>query len=246
MTDDENVFDPREDKEYANFLRGEQLAQAARADAQQLEAARLWTPPEWPTSAYDQLADGAPEIDYIIQDWWGGNGQINAQKKAGKTTLLVNVGVSLVTRKPFLGRFEVNAESDCRVMYMNMELTKGQFNKWLKDMEVPDEALKRLVVYHGRENGRLDFNNDAVVDWLITRLRADGISILLMDPLGSFYDQPNGGDPNAAYLRWWTKVEHIVLQANLRGTLIAHHTGFSEDGCEPTHAARARWRTNQT
>ena len=133
--------------------------------------------------------------------------QVNAQKKSGKTTLLMNAAASLVTGEPFLGRFEVAVESDCRVGYLNMELTKGQFNRWLADMALPDDGLKRLVPYHGREHGRLDLTNDAAAEWVVRWLQDAGISVLIMDPLGSFYDQPSGGDPNAAYLRWWARLE---------------------------------------
>jgi len=63
--------------------------------------------------------------------------------------------------------------------------------------------------------------------------------VLIMDPLGAFYDQPSGGDPNAAYLRWWARLEHVVLQAGLRGVLIIHHTGYSEDGANRARGASA-------
>jgi hypothetical protein len=170
---------------------------------------------------------------------WSGNAQVNAQKKSGKTTLLLNAAAALVTREPFLGRFEVNVESDCRVGYLNMELTKGQFNRWLADMNIPDDALKRLVLYHARESGRLDFANGAAAEWTIDWLKHEGINVLLLDPLGSFYDQPISGDPNPPYLRWWARLEHIVLQAELRGVLIAHHAGYSEDGGNRARGASA-------
>lgn len=232
-------WDPRQDDQYEDFLRGERMAQAARVDAMRLEAAQTWTAPPAPASAYDQLAEETPEVDWVFRDLWAGIAQVNAQKKSGKTTLLMNAAAALVTNEPFLGRFDVNVDSDCRVGYLNMELTKGQFNRWLADMALPDDALKRLHLYHGREYGRLDFTNDAVADWVAHWLREASISVLLMDPLGSFYDQPSGGDPNAAYLRWWARLEHVVLQAGLRGVLIAHHAGYSEDGGNRARGASA-------
>jgi hypothetical protein len=96
-----------------------------------------------------------------------------------------------------------------------------------------------LVPYHGREHGRLDLTNDAAADWAIRWLRDVGITVLLMDPLGSFFDQPNGGDPNAAFLRWWAALEHVVLEASLRGVLIAHHAGYSEEGGNRARGASA-------
>lgn len=232
-------WDPRRDDRYDEFLRGERMAQAARVDAMRLEAAQAWTAPPCPASAYDQLAEEPPEVDWVFRDLWAGIAQVNAQKKSGKTTFLMNAAAALVTNEPFLGRFDVNVDSDCRVGYLNMELTKGQFNRWLADMALPDDALKRLHLYHGREHGRLDFTNDAATEWVIRWLREAGITVLLMDPLGSFYDQPSGGDPNAAYLRWWARLEHIVLKAGLRGVLIAHHAGYSEDGGNRARGASA-------
>ncbi|MFG1933032.1 AAA family ATPase [Mycobacterium sp. NPDC048908] len=232
-------WDPRKDDEYDDFLRGERLVQAARVDAKRLEAAQAWTPPAYPVSAYEQLAEQPPEVGWIFRDLWSGIAQVNAQKKSGKTTLLLNAAASLVTGEPFLRRFEVNVDTDCRVGYLNMELTKGQFNRWLADMALPDDALKRLHLYHGREYGRLDLTNDAAAEWIIQWLRDAGITVLLMDPLGSFYDQPSGGDPNAAYLRWWARLEHVVLQAELCGVLIAHHAGYSEDGGNRARGASA-------
>lgn len=232
-------WDPRQDDEFNDFLRAERLAQAAHAEARRLEAAQAWSAPPYPASAYEQLADEPPDVDWIFGDVWSGIAQVNAQKKSGKTTLLMNAAASLVTGEPFLGRFEVEAESDCRVGYLNMELTKAQFNRWLSDMALPEDALKRLVPYHGREHGRLDLTNDAAAEWVVRWLRSTGISVLVMDPLGSFYDQPSGGDPNAAYLRWWERLEHVVLLADLRGVLIAHHTGYSEDGGNRARGASA-------
>lgn len=210
-----------------------------RAEAKRRFAAQLWLPPPYPKSLYDQLAEGAPEADYIMDDLWSGVLQVNAHKKSGKTTLMINAARSLVTGEPFLGRFGVNVESDCRVAYLNMELPRGQFNNWLLEMDLPDAAQKRIIPYHGRESGRLDFGNDQAVEWLVRWLRDEGISIALLDPLGSFYDQPSGGDPNAAYLRWWAVLEDVVLRAGLRGVWIGHHSGFSEDAANRACGASA-------
>lgn len=210
-----------------------------QSEALRRQTAELWTPPPYPATAYEQLAEAPPEVDWIFRDLWSGNAQVNAQKKSGKTTLLMNAAGSLVTREPFLGRFEVQAEPDCRVGYLNMELTKGQFNRWLADMDLPDDALKRLVPYHGREYGSLDLSNDAAAEWVTRWLLDEGISLVLLDPLGEFYDQPSGGDPNSAYLRWWAHLKHVVLQSQLRGVLIAHHAGYSEDSANRARGASA-------
>lgn len=232
-------YDPRGDDEFDEYLRKARLFRAAETDARRMEAAAAWTMPPVPTSAYEQLAEAPPEVEWIFRDLWVGNAQINAQKKSGKTTFAMNAAASLLTRDPFLGRFDVDVESDCRVGYLNMELTKAQFNRWTSEMALPDEALKRLYPYHGREHGNLDFTNSAAAEWVVRWLRAAGITVVIMDPLGSFYEQPSGGDPNAAYLRWWRHLESVVREAELRGVLIVHHSGYSEDGGNRARGASA-------
>jgi len=212
-----------------------------RRAVKDFEAGRGWMPPPKPLSLYEQLDEEGPQVDYIFEGLWSGNLQLNAQKKAGKTTLMMNAARSLVTRTRFLGRFDVNAESDSRVAFLNMELPKAQFNQWFSDMGLPDEAKKRIVPYHGRQHGSLDFSNPRAVDWLANWLSGESISVIFLDPLVAFYDAGRwgSGDPNTTFLRWWTVFESLVLQANLRGVWIGHHTGFSEDAANRGRGASA-------
>lgn len=233
-------FDPRRDKQFKDFVRGEHMVLAARAEAQRAESERLWTPPPQPTTLYEQLEEGVPEVDWVIEDLVpAGNVQVNAQQKAGKTTLVMNMVRALLVNEPFLGRFRVNVRPDTRIAYLNMELPKQQFLAWLADMQVPADAAKRLDVYHARQYGfgALDFRNDRAVDWIVSWLRDNGVDTLAADPLGALYNAARwgGGDPNAAYLQWWARLEEVVRLAELRCVLIAHHTGFAE-----ASAGRAR------
>jgi hypothetical protein len=211
-------------------------------EAKRQDAAELWVPPEYPPSLYEQLEEAPDEsVDWIFDELWHGNVQINAQKKSGKTTLMLNALRSLVTGEPFLGRFAVNVQSDCRVGFLNMELTRTQFNGWLREMDLPAEAQKRIVPYHARAYGALDMSNDRAVEWLIGWLRDEGIHIPFFDPLSSFFNATRwgSGDPNDSYLRWWGVYEHVVLEAKLRGTWIGHHAGHSEEAGNRARGASA-------
>jgi hypothetical protein len=200
-------------------------------DAKALRESRLWSPPPRPLSLYEQLEEDVPESDYIFDGFWSGNLQLNAQKKAGKTTVMMNAAGSLVTQKPFLGRFAVNTEPDCRVAFLNMELPQSQFNLWFQEMGLSAEARKRIVPYHARRYGSLDFSKPPVIDWLANWFRDEGVSIAFLDPLSSVYDASRWGsrDPNASFLRWWSVFEQLVLDAGLRGVWIGHHSGLSEE-----------------
>ena len=214
-------------------------------EAKRLEATEFWTPPSFPTSAYDQLAEGDPEIDWVVEELISaGIALLNAQWKTGKTTLLMNLARDLLMREAFLGRFEVRMKDDERVGYLNMELPKRQFNSWLKQMELSDEALKRLSPYHAMEYGFsvLDFSNDQAVQWITQWLIDSGITVLFADPLAKLYNPARWGgigDPNAAFTQWWKVLEDITREAKLRAVVIAHHTGFAADAADRARGASA-------
>ena len=214
-------------------------------EAKRKLAHELWTPPPFPTSAYDQLAEGIPEIDWVAADLISaGIALLNAQWKTGKTTLLMNLARALLMGETFLGRFEAKLKEGECVGYLNMELPKRQFNSWLSQMAVSDEALKRLSPYHAMEHGFsvLDFSNDQAVQWVIQWLIDGGITVLFADPLAKLYNPARwggSGDPNAAFTQWWKVLEDVVREANLRAVVIAHHTGFAEDAADRARGASA-------
>ena len=195
-------------------------------------------------SLRDQLAEGVPEVDWIVHHLIpAGIAQINAQYKCGKTTFLMNFVRSLVTCEPFLGGYEVKFNSDERVGYLNMELRRQQMLRWWGEMNLPDEAQERIEVYHAKTDGFevLDFSNDLAVEWLIKWLRENGITVLVADPLAKLHNPARwgSGDPNAAYTQWWKVLEDIVRQAALRSVFLAHHTGFAEDSADRARGASA-------
>ena len=244
MSADAKTFEFEEDPEFhSHWLDPEVRSLVARNQAKQLVAAQTWTPPERPGSLLDQLAIGVPETDWIVEGLVpAGIVQVNAQYKTGKTTLLMNYVRALATGEPFLGRFPVNVATDDRIGYLNMELSRGQMLRWWADMDLGDDAYKRIEPYHARDDGFsvLDFSNDLAVEWLVNWLRESGIRVLVADPLSKLYNPARwGSDPNAAYTQWWKVLEDVVRRAELRGVIIAHHTGFGEDTADRARGASA-------
>jgi hypothetical protein len=238
-------FDPTQHPQFPKALETELISLAARQEAKRREAHRLWTPPPTPGSLFDELAEEIPPIDWVIKGLApAGVAQVNAQAKGGKTTLLLNAMKSLATGERFLGKFDVVTGSDERIGYLNMELPKRQMREWVKDMDINDDAAKRISMYHALEHGFkvLDFRNDNAVAWLIKWLTDNGTTILFADPLAKLYNPArwgNGSDPNAAYTAWFAVLEDIIREASLRLVFIAHHTGFSEDAANRSRGASA-------
>lgn len=227
--------------EYQKALKYEADRFALIDEARALAEYRGWTPPPRPMSLADQLAQELPEPRWVYKDLMlEGKGMVNAAKKAGKTTLLMNAVQALLLGEKFLGRFESDVDGDERIAYLNLELSGSLFTAEFAKMSLPDHATKRVEIYHAMEHGQINFRNDRMVDWLITWLTDSGIKHLFIDPLSSLYVASDWGkDPNDAFNKWWLILEDIHRKANLRMTMIAHHTGLSEDSANRGRGAAA-------
>lgn len=209
------------------------------------EAAQGWTPPpSEPGTAAQQLAEGVPEIDWIVNDIFpAGICQLNAQQKAGKTTLALNLVHSLLTGNRFVRRFKPNFGDGEAIGYLNLELDRPMFLSWLTDLGMSKEH-ERLHLYHAREKGfgRPDLRNKAALAWFVDWITKHSITVLVIDTLSKLYDPSQwggGSDPNVAYNRFWQVIETLKRDAGLRGIFILHHTGYSEDGAERARGASA-------
>lgn len=233
------------DDELADDLSDELRAVRIRNAVREYEATQAWTPPAaWPGTAAEQLAEAVPEIDWILNELFpAGISQLNAQQKAGKTTLALNLLYSLLTNKQFLARFKPNFGADEAIGYLNLELDKPMFLSWLADFGLKDE-LKRLHIYHAREKGfgRPDLRSKPRFAWFVEWITTHNITVLVIDTLSKLYDPSQwggGSDPNLAYNRFWQIIENLKREAQLRGIFILHHTGYSEDGADRARGASA-------
>ncbi|KRD19799.1 hypothetical protein ASE48_22510 [Mycobacterium sp. Root265] len=241
MTD---LYDFADDDKFADYLNGERMATLAREMVRQERAQARWHPPEPSVSLAEELAGDLPEVDWIVRDLApSGVVQVNAAAKSGKTTLALNLVQSLVTGDPFLGRFDVNFGTLEQVGYFNMELGKRQMLQWCADLNLPEDAGKRVWFYHAREHGfgAMDLSNPQAVEWIIKWLVDHGITYAVWDPLSKLFNPGSwgGGDINAAYNAFWVVLETIMREAKLRGMFIAHHTGFSEEAGDRARGASA-------
>lgn len=226
----------------ADALRALRIRNAAR----EYEASAAWTAPSsWPGTAAEQLTEQIPQIDWVVDDLLpSGIWQLNAQQKSGKTTLALNLVRSLLTGNAFLRRFETRFGSEETIGYFNLELDKAMFLRWVSDLGMAEAEHKRLHLYHARESGfgRPDLKNSRQMQWLIEWLVGNNVTVLFIDTLSKLYDPQywgGGTDPNIPYNRFWQSMESLKREAGLRGVLILHHTGYSEEGAQRARGASA-------
>lgn len=235
-----------DDDELASHISAELRALRIRNAVRAVESAEGFTPPpRWPGSVAEQLAGGVPEIDWLIEGLIpNGNVQLNAQWKAGKTTFAMNLVESLLADSPFLGRFRPVFGREEHVGFLNMELDRNMFLKWLEPYNLDDSLQKRLHVYHAREAGfgRPNLRHPRGFQWMAEWLTSQGITFLVIDPVSALFmpgDWPGGGDINMCYLQFWDRLEELKRKAGLRAIFLTNHTGVSESSSGRARGAAA-------
>jgi hypothetical protein len=162
-----------------------------------------------------------------------------AQWKAGKTALVIDLSVCLLTGSNFLGRFPVNFGEDEGVGYWNLEVDEPQMFEWQKRRmmegarvlrEDPEREFKpfshRLYTAHLRGQ-RIDLLHEPTREWTVEWLRSRRVKVWIIDPQGRMLDEENS---SSEYNRWFGVVEGIVAEAGIRLVLIIHHSGHPGQG----------------
>jgi hypothetical protein len=123
----------------------------------------------------------------------GGNTLIVAQRKTGKTTLMLNLARSLLTGEDALGRFEVHPVAEGRtVAVLNYEMGAKQLARWAHGLAIPHDRLW-IVNLRGRRNP-LMHEQDRLA--LATELREHRAEVLLVDTFSRAFtgtDQNDNG-----------------------------------------------------
>src|SRR5262249_51232822 len=124
-----------------------------------------------------------------------------AQKKAGKTTMLLNMAACLVSGEPFLGAYGVRPIQG-NVAYLNYEMNDQLVARWVNDLGIPDRRLL-LVNLRGGANP-LAYPDDRRE--LARRLREAKIEILLVDPFGKAFTGTEENS-NSEVNRWTAELD---------------------------------------
>lgn len=122
---------------------------------------------------------------------WAASALIVAQRKAGKTTLVLNLARALLTDTEFLGSLAVRPVGrGARVGILNYEVSGAQLARWADEVGVPADRLF-LVNLRGRRNP-LDHPDDRAE--LAALLRANNVETLIVDPFGRAYSGASQND----------------------------------------------------
>ncbi len=132
-------------------------------------------------------AEPPMRVDRLIP--WEASTLVVAQRKTGKTTLMLNYAESLLTGEPFLGAFEVRPLTGT-VAILNFEVSAAQLARWAEEIGVDRDALL-LVNLRGRRNPLGNVKDRAELAKL---LRDAEVESLIVDPFGRAYTGTSQND----------------------------------------------------
>jgi RecA-family ATPase len=167
----------------------------------------------------------------------GGNTLLVAEKKAGKTTLALNLVRALVDEEPFLGHFEIRPLTG-RVAFLNYELDAEMFREWTRDLDI--RCVKK-VAHPIHVRGRtLRFWEPRTATRLTNWLRRNKVEFLIIDPAARAWNGlVDNENDNAQVGRFIDALDTIKRQSGVRDLLLTTHTGRArqEDGQERSRGA---------
>lgn len=190
-----------------------------------------------PPSAFtlaDELAEPLEPLKYRVEDLHvqGGNVILSAVYKVGKTTLLLNLAHSLLSGKPFLGRFDVEPLAG-RVAFWNYELSKRQFLDWCERAWF-DSVATRMSVAHLR-GYPLPIWTPVVEDYAVSWLASRETEVWVIDPLIAAANGVGSINDNDDMQTFLAAIDRIKRRAGVQDVVIAAHASDryrSEEGQE--------------
>jgi AAA domain/Bifunctional DNA primase/polymerase, N-terminal len=161
-------------------------------------------------------------IDGLIP--WEASTLIAAQRKTGKTTLLLNLSRSLLTGESFLGSFEVQP-IDGLVALLNYEVSGDTMTRWADEAGL-DRDRFFLVNLRSRRNPLADPEDR---DRLAQLLRQGGAETLLVDPFSRAYTGKSQND-SAEVGGWLVELDRFTRNdVGARDLILTAHAGWNQE-----------------
>ena len=219
------------------------LARRAREEAERRLAEFAADEVELPLAlSGDELSKHASGVQQWVIDQLLAPGQsalLAAQKKSGKTTLVLNLIHSLTTGQPFLG--EYRPARPMRVGYFDMELGLVMANSYVEQIGIPREQLVYVDLLG--QARMLDTRTDALRNKWARRLRELEVDAIVIDPVSPIASAA-GLDENAT-----TGIRQLLDSFNtlarsagcICGPIVVHHAGHAEAGRGRGSSAFGDW-----
>lgn len=150
---------------------------------------------------------------------------MSAQRKAGKTTMVLNLIRSIVDGSAFLGRFTA-APIEGSVALVNAEMPTDQMHRWLLESGIRDQAKVKILNLRDIGKSAGDITDPVRREILAEILAGWDTHTLILDPLNPLIGAA-GLEENSASdaSRWYLALDDLVEMAGVKEQMIIHHMG---------------------
>jgi len=160
-----------------------------------------------------------PRVEGLIP--WEASTLVSAQRKTGKTTLVLNLARALLTGEPFLGLETIPVDGN--VALLNFEVSGFQIARWANEIRVPHDRLV-IVNMRGRRNALADERDR---ERLAEMLRSHQVESLIVDPFGRAYagESQNDAGQVGGFL---TELDRFARsQVRAKDLILTAHAGWN-------------------
>lgn len=175
----------------------------------------------------DLLQKDWPEERDFIERLLGKDefGLFYAQRKVGKTVLLVNLIKAIVDHELFLGVYEV-APLSGRVGLLNFEMTEQKMTAWLSDIGIKNIDRVAMWNLRGKES-TFDLRDENRMSEWVAELRAAEVEFPIWDCLKPVVKALGLSEDKELGLLLYP-FRQMCISAGTSGGLVTHHAGWSD------------------
>jgi hypothetical protein len=183
----------------------------------------------------DELDESA--VGWLLHSFLPSSGRLllSAQRKTGKTTMLLQLVRSLLgdPHEKFLGAFAVEPLTpNERIVFLNYEVSAPTFRRWIIAAGIePDDRRFIRVHLAGKANPLATRRSREL---FADRLRGLNVRLLVVDPFSNAFasgaDEPRDENDVAAVGPFLYGLDDLMAAAEIPALVLSAHAGWSADG----------------
>jgi hypothetical protein len=225
-----------DEKEFEYELRKSKIRRDVQKALNSEEALKTYDRFSFIPNLEEEMKLPEEEVSWTIPDLipTGANVTLTAQYKAGKTTLINNLAMSLADGTSFLNYFKP-AIHPGRIVIFNYEVSENQYRRWMKDISIENAGKVTLVHLRGKA---VPMISDYVRKEVIETLQSLNCQTWIVDPFARAFTGSGDENSNSDVGVFLDQLDIIKERAGVSNMILPVHTGRAqEQGIERARGA---------
>jgi len=172
----------------------------------------------------DLVQRDLPPQRYLIDQLWGAGERVMlaAQRKAGKTSLVLDLLHCLADGEKFLGQYDVAMPAG-NIALLDFEMTESKLQSWVQRMKLQHPERVLLLRFRGNASAFDVMDDKTRAEWA-AELKRNNVSVLIIDCLRPIIDAL-GMDESHDAGQLLDKIDMLVHDAGVTEYMVVHHMG---------------------